>query len=604
MEKIIMILLVLTVIKTAHARDIELEEIVITPSRIEETAGESGRKVDIISRGRLRYLNPKDVSEVLNYSPSVTITNYGSLGALKTIQMRGSTASQVLVLIDGRPVNSPRSGDVSLNNLPLEDIARIEVLRGPASSLYGSSAMGGVVNIITKEPPDKGQEAEFNSSFGAFRTYQEKLSYGAKSGNFGYRLNSGYQSSEGHRDNSAFNAKEISAKLTYEFNPQNLLAFSSGFYKDKLGTPGTITSPDLNDKQANRKNFFDLLWEVKPWEDKDIELSSRLYQDYDHLEFVETPEPLDKTTHSTKSRALNLKYNQKISELYRLIFGLDLADNHNDSSKTAKHRYLVRAGYLENQFRLWEKLNLNLGLRLDDYSNFGSNASPSVSLLYKLRGEARLHFLIARSFRAPTFNDLYWPLAGGAEGNQNLQPEKGITFEMGIEKKFSQFFKAGFTYFRSDYEQLIKWQPDPIIWRPQNIDAAAIHGLEQELSLSPLDYLDIKMSYIYLLAKDDRTHKFLTYQPKHKASLSLNYKGKSGLNAGLEGQFVDRSFDNAANSAYVKRYYVLGLRVSQEINDKVNMFVNIDNLLNKKYQTRRGYPLPGLSVTSGLTLKF
>lgn len=605
MKKIIMLLLALTVIKTAQAWDIELEDIVITPSGIEEASGETGRKIDVISRRELKYLNPQDVAGALKYLPSITIDNYGSLGALKTIQMRGSTASQVLVLIDGRPINSPRSGDVSLNNIPVDDIERIELLRGPASSLYGSSAMGGVVNIITKKPPDKGQETELFSSFGTFRTYQEQLSTGAKSGNFGYRINSGYQSSQGHRDNGEFNAKDASAKLTYEFNPQNLLTLNGGFYKDKLGTPGTITSPDLNDTQMNRKNFFDLLWEVKPWEDKDIELSSRLYQDYDRLEFVETPQPLDKTTHSTKSRAVNLKYNQKISELYRLIGGLDLTNNHNDSSSTAKHRYNVYSGYIENQFVLWEKLGLNLSLRLDDYSNFGTNASPSLSLFYKLKGKARLNFLIARSFRAPTFNDLYWPATGFEEGNPNLQPEKGITFEFGLEKKFSKFFKTGLTYFRNDYDRLIKWQEDSdTIWRPHNIDAATIQGLEHEVSISPLDYLDINIDYAYLRARDDKTHKYLTYQPKHKSSLSLNYKGKAGLNVGIQGQFVNRSFSNTANSLYVKRYYVVGLRISQKLNDKTNIFVNIDNLLNKKYQIRTGYPLPGLSITSGVKLEF
>ena len=176
---------------------------------------------------------------------------------------------------------------------------------------------------------------------------------------------------------------------------------------------------------------------------------------------------------------------------------------------------------------------------------------------------------------------------------------------MGIEKKFSRFFKTGLTYFKSEYERLIKWQQDSdTIWRPKNIDAAAIQGIEQEISISPLDYLDINISYAYLLAKDDKTHKYLTYQPKHKASLSLNYKGKAGLNVGLQGQFVDRSFHNASNSIYVKRYYVLGLRVSKKIKDKINIFTNIDNLFNKKYQIRRGYPLPGLSVTSGIKLEF
>ena len=141
MKKIIMILLILTVIKTAEAWEIEMEEIVITPSRMEEAVSKTGRKVDVVSHRKLKYLNPKDVSEVLKYSPSVTINDFGSLGAQKTIQMRGSTASQVLVLIDGRPINSPRSGDADLNNIPLEDIERIETLRGAASPAFMAQAL-------------------------------------------------------------------------------------------------------------------------------------------------------------------------------------------------------------------------------------------------------------------------------------------------------------------------------------------------------------------------------------------------------------------------------------------------------------------------------
>ena len=112
------------------------------------------------------------------------------------------------------------------------------------------------MNIITKEPPDKGQETEISSSLGTYRTFQERLSYGAKLRNFGYRLNTGYQSSEGHRDNAEFNAKDASAKLTYEFNPHNLLTLNSGFYKDKLGTPGTITSLTLMISRWTGRTFL------------------------------------------------------------------------------------------------------------------------------------------------------------------------------------------------------------------------------------------------------------------------------------------------------------------------------------------------------------
>lgn len=605
-----LIFLTMIVVKLGWAEDIDLERIVVTPSRIEEAHGESGRKVDIISSRDLEYSNPKDISEVLEDISPITIGNYGSLGAQKTINMRGSTASQVLVLVDGRPINSPRSGDVDLSTLPLENIKRIELLRGPASSIYGSSAMGGVVNIITKEPPLKEQETELTSSFGTFRTYQEWFSHGVKFKNFGYRINSSYQSSEGHRDNAEFNAKDVSSKLTYEFNPENKLILNGGFYKDKLGTPGAITSPDLNNKQKDLKNFFDLIYEAKPWQDKDIEVSSRIYQNYDRLEFIETPDPLDKTTHTTKSRAINLKLNQAVTKTYRVIWGFDWTGNFNDSSKTAKHKYIVRAGYLENQIVLLEKFKIDFGARLDDYSNFGTQISPSLNLLYKLNDDSKLHFLLARSFRAPTFNDLYWPLivyspTSSEEGNPNLQPEKGISGEFGIEKKFSKFVKIHFTYFRSGYNNLIKWQSDANgKFMPKNIDSAIIQGVEQEFQINPFDNLEIDIGYTFLRAKDDKTGKYLTYQPKHKVNLLLNYKGLAGFDIGLEGQFVDKAFHNAINTIYVERYFVLGLRINKKVKDNVKIFTNIDNLLNKKYQVRLGYPLPGFSITSGMKLEF
>ena len=592
-------------VKIAWPEDMELERIVVTPSRIEEAYAESGRKIDIISSRDLKYLNPKNLSEALEAISSIKISDYGSLGAQKTINMRGSTASQVLILVDGRPINSQRSGDLNFTTIPLENIERVELMHGPASSLYGSSAMGGVINIITKQPPQKGQKMKLLSSFGTFRTYQEYISYGAGFSNFGYQINSSYQSSEGHRDNAEYNSKDVSTKLTYEFNPENKVALNGGFYKDKLGTPGTITSPDLNDKQLNKNNFLDLIYEVKPWQDKDIEVSGRIYQNYDRLEFIETPEPLDKTTHTTKSRAINLKLNQAVTKTYKVIWGFDWTGNFNDSSKTAKHKYIVRAGYLENQLNLTERFNINFGARLDDYSNFGTQISPSLNLFYKLNDDSKLHFLLARSFRAPTFNDLYWPATGVEEGNPNLQPEKGITTEFGIEKKFSKFLKIGLTYFRSDYDKLIKWQEDSdSIWRPKNIDSAIIQGVEQEFQINPFDNLEIDMGYTFLRAKDDNTGKFLTYQPKHKANLSLVYKGFAGFNFGLKGEFVDRRFHNAANTIYVKRYYVLGLSLTKKVNSQLGLFTNVDNLLNKKYQSVRGYPLPGFSITSGMKLEF
>lgn len=585
--------------------DIELDRIVVTSSRTEEAASETGRWVDTVSEEELEFFNPQGLADALRDQTPVLIGDYGALGAQKTVSMRGSTASQVLVLIDGRPVNSARSGDIDLNTVPLDNIEKIEVLRGPASTLYGSSAMGGVINILTKDAPEEGQETEITNRFGTFRTYQEQLSHGARIKKFGYRINTGYQSSEGHRDNAAYHSQDYSGKMSYDFSENNTLTVGGGYYRDLVGTPGEITSPDINDKQKTAKSFFDVKWDAAPWPQKKIDISARIYQNDDRLEFIETPDPLDRETHRSSSRGLGVIYNQELTSFWKWVGGFDWIDHYNDSTVTAKHHYSVGAGYLVNKFKPCEKLQLNVGTRVDDYSNFGTEISPSFDAVLSAQKDLKLRFLIARSFRAPTFNDLYWPSAFGAEGNPNLLPEKGTSGEFGIEKVFSRWLRLGLTYFRSHYNNLIKWQEDTDgIWRPKNVDTAVIYGIEEDLTLAFTDTIELSMRYKFLAAKDDKTNKFLTYQPKNTIQCLLTFERLAGCNIGVQGLFVDRAYHDAANTIFLKRYYTLGLTVSKDFNENAGVFCNIDNVLNKKYETRRRFPLPGLSVRSGIKLKF
>jgi len=609
----IMLLLLLFGIKISWAEDVELEKIVVTPSRIEETYGESGRKLDIISSQDLKNLAPKDISEVLEGISSVNIQDYGSLGASKTIQMRGSTASQVLVMIDSRPINNPHFGNAELNTIPLENIERIEVVHGPASSLYGSSAMGGVVNIITKKPPKEKQRTEFTTSFATFRTYLEQLAYGTRLGRLGYLLTTSYQSSEGHRDHSEYDAKNVSTKLEYEIRPDNKLVLNSGFHKSKFESPGSSSGGTYDDYQEWLKNFLDLNWNFKIREELDVLI--KVYQNHDRLEFINCPDPLDKDTHTTKSRGLDLQFNHKLSEIFRLLYGFNDVVNLNNSSTSGKHKYIVRSGYFQNQLDLIENLRLDFGLRLDDYSNFGTEVSPQFSLLYKFDKHTKLHSQIARSFRAPTFSDLYWPLSVynwgeiyETRGNPNLKPEKGISGELGIQSRLSKYLEVDITYFRSDYDNLIKWVSEYSngVWvtQPRNINSAIINGVEIENKICLSDNLNINLDYTYLRAKDDKTHKYLTYQPKHKFDLSLEFQDFNGSNFSFRCQFVDRRFHNAANTIYIKRYFILGAKASKKLNKNTTFFVSIDNLLDEKYQTIRGYPMPGFSLTSGIKLEF
>jgi outer membrane cobalamin receptor len=594
---------------TAWAEDVDLNKIVVTPSRIEQRYGFTAREVDIVTSRDIEASQANDVAEAIDKLTSVNISNYGGPGATKTIRMRGSTAAQVLVMVDGRPVNNPRDGEADLSALPLDNIERIEVMHGPASSLYGAGAMGGTVNIITKEPPKEKQKTELFTSFGTKRTYNERLSNGGRISNFGYLITGDYQSSEGFRPNSELNAKDFNTKFEYQLNSSNKVKLNTGFYKSKTGTPGPVTNFDPDDKQANIKDFLSFNWDFKP--DTDTAVLATVYNNYDRLEFMENDAaslfdiPFTKSVHTTKVWGTDLQFTKRFTSLYQAICGFNYVHNSNDSTDTAKHRYIVRAGYLENQFDISGKLKATLGARVDGYSNFGTQIDPSFSVLYKFNDKTSARCVISRSFRAPTFNDLYWPDTGWAKGNPDLRPEKGATAEIGFNTKPWNFLSSDITYYRSNYSELINWMPDDAgVWTPQNIGSAVIHGIELNNAIYLPKNFEFDTGYTYLRAMNDKTHKFLIYQPQYKVDLGLKYKELNGFQAALTCQFTNTRYHNAENSIKVKRFFIFGLNASKKFRNGLTYLFSIENLANREYQVIRDYPMPNLSVTSGLKYEF
>jgi len=605
-------LLVIILSGIARADDVELNKIVVTPSRIEESSDEVDRKVDVVTSREIEKSGAQDLAGALTGLTSVNISDNGGPGATKSIRMRGSTAAQVLVMVDGRPVNSPRDGQVDLSTIPLDNINQIEILHGPASSLYGAAGMGGAVNIITKNPPKEGQKTEVYSGFGTNHTFIDRLSQGARLGKFGYILSGSYESSGGFRDNSEFNSKDFNSKFEYELNNENNLFLNSGFYKSRVGAPGPLADSDIDNKQVDIKNFIDLGWNFSP--DNTLGLKARIYNNHERLEFMPNSidsvleivgppfgDPTTKSTQSTDSRGLDIQFNKRLFDIYRFLCGFNYVGNFNDSTDSAKHRYTVRAWYLDNQLDLTKDLKLSLGARLDNYSNFGSQLSPNASFAYNLRENLKIRGSVGRSFRAPTFNDLYWP----GQGNPNLKPEKGITEELGTEAKINKYLTSGLTYFHSDYKQLIQWSPDENdIWHPENVSSAIIDGIESENKIFISDNLDLNIDYTYLMARDDKTHKYLVYQPKNKVDTSLRYHDLNGLTVELKSQFTDQRFDDADNNTKVKSFFAFGLSVSKKFKPGLTCFASIDNLSNRKYQVIHDFPMPGFSFTGGLKAEF
>lgn len=605
---LIIVLWLATLHIKSFAQDIDLEKIVVTPSRIEEDYTRSSRKVEVITAKDILNSGAQDVATAITSLSPVNISNYGGLGAQKNIRMRGSSAAQVLVLVDGRPINSPRDGTADLSVIPVENIDRIELVHGPSSSLYGAGAMGGTLNIITKGPPKEKQKTEFTTTFGTFRTYIEQLTYGGKVSKLGYIATGEYETSEGYRDNSNFYAKSSNIKLEYSLNDINKLKIDSGFYTSKVGAPGLITSIDTDDKQVTLKKFLDIGWGLKP--DALTDISAKVYETYDRLEFIENTAgsifdtALAKDIHTTKVTGLDLQFSKQITERYQGICGFNYVKNTNDSTTSAKHRYTVRAGYVENRISLLDNLKITAGVRADNYSNFGNEISPSFTCVYNLTPDTKLRGSISESFRAPTFNDLYWPDQGWTAGNPSLKPENGETTELGLDSKINKYIHSSITYYRNDYSGLINWVEEAGVWKPKNIGSAIIDGIELENKIDFNDNLEMRLGYTFLKAKDEASNSYLIYQPKHKADSSLKYSGPGGITLELKGQFTDTRFHDANNTIKIKRFFLLGINASKKIGDNLTCFIYIDNLLDKKYQVIRDYPMPGFSLNARIKLEF
>lgn len=587
---------------------LDLEKIVITASKIEQLYKHSTQNISIITSKDLESICLDEITQVLDLLPSVDILEYGSSGSTRSVHTRGASSTQVLTLIDGRPVNTPRDGATDFNQIPLSNIERIEVLRGPASSIYGAGAIGGVINIITKSGKEKMQTELFNK-FGSFSTKHTYLTHGSKIKDFDYLLSYDYLTSHGHRDNSSYLSNNVNTKFGYQFNQDNRITVSGGYYNSEVGTPGLVSNQDLDDRQEAFKKYIDLTYTGKLFEGQNILL--KLFHNFDRLEFIETFDPLNKNTHQTKMYGLDAQISQTFFNIFRTAIGMAFQENRLNSSSSAKHTYNLKGAYFESETDFLERGSLKFGARWDDYSNFGDRISPSISSEFWLFDILKLHTLAAKSFRTPTFNDLYWPREdygapwGGVEGNPNLGPEKAISYEAGLSGYLFNKFKADITLFKTKFKDLIEWSVDNNKWwRPQNVSSATIKGVEFETEFLLKEYLKANFNYTYLEAKDISTKKWLIYRPRHLYKLKFIYSPIFKFEVGLSMIYKTKRFTNADNTALLEHYFVPNLNFIYRINKNVQINFEINNLFDRIYHEEEGYSMPRRAFYGGIKFSF
>jgi vitamin B12 transporter len=594
----------------ARGAEVELGQVVVTATKTEIEIAESPQSISVITSKEIAESPHRSIAEIIQQAPAVDVSSYGPAGSLATAQIRGSSASQVLILVNGRRINDPQNGQFDLNNLPIakDEIERIEILRGSASALYGADAMGGVINILTKTPSREPQTSA-SVSYGRFDTGQVSLSHRWKPGAFSYDLSVAREKSDGYRPNSDSKAWIAGGELGYEIGQNSEITLGARYIDKEVGLPGTVTFPDPDDRQKDK------IWLLNVGYQGQITQRFKLNFKGFHNNYRNTFNSGSQGALSSGESALHKSFATggdlqgiwALGETHLLTAGGETIEDRLDSSLIGTEKATRGALYMQDEWAIVSSLTATYGLRWDYHSIYGDQLDPRVGILWRLPAAFRLRASVGRSYRAPTFNDLYWPASGYTEGNPDLQPEKAWTYELGLERNFGKYAIVKAAGFYRDVQDLINWAPGPdFVWRPSNISAAKIWGGELEMTFYPFKGLAIPLNYSYLYPQDESTGEPIPNKPKHMVNVGIEYLTSFGLKTNVRGRYVQYYVNQT--STLNKDYFVLdarvayGFKIYQQLSGEA--FLSLTNALDRDYETVEGYPMPPQSLTGGLSLAF
>ena len=542
--------------------------------------------------------------------------------------LRGSSSEQVLVLVDGERINDARSGIVDLDNVPVTHAKRIEIVRGGQSAIYGADAVGGVINIITRQPT--GTTARAWSTLGSYdslswgleaskrvKTLSGLISFSRAAAESDFPFEDKY-GREFVRENADFTKRNVFGRLKWNVSRSLILRLSGDYFYSDKGDPGAIgqSSPDATKQDESnglRANMEQILGEGTFYK-----LS--VYRRDATLRYInpQQPYPVD-DTHETRAVGGEMQMHFLQSTAIPLVGGFSLRNDDIASTALGDEERETFSGYLQQELgrdlsggplRL-SRIAVFPALRWDHYSDFEAGMSPRVGFLASF-GRERVTSVkanIGRSYRAPTLNDLYWPPDAFAVGNPDLKPEKSRDVDAGIHVHLRDAslppalseVRCAVSYFRSSFEDRIQWTPGAEgKWSPQNLSEAHSAGLETEARVRTSfwnmpDLVSLGASYTYLRAQD-ALERQLIYRPKHSLGYSLRL-GTRGFWGQIQGLYQSRRYYTVENTKWLDpfRKHDLQVGVERRLRNIANVgfTLEVKNIFDNRQQLVADYPLPG-----------
>ncbi|MGE5553525.1 MAG: TonB-dependent receptor plug domain-containing protein [Betaproteobacteria bacterium] len=567
--------------------------IVVTATRLPQPASEVPAAVEVLEEGIIEAAGARNLGEAMRLAPNVMVVSSGGPGALTSPRLQGASSTQVQVLVDGRSINSGLAS-VDVSRIPLVDVERVEIVEGPVSSLYGANALGGVINIITRRPTR--QQDEATVTLGGFGERRLTFFSSDESTNAGYSVGGDLLATDGWRPNSDFSSHALSGKVCWQVQ-EGQVDLRTNYVKSGGGSPGGNGEYDTWITPTSRYSDETVDLDLSYRSASPDGLTARVYHSAETYDYKDPSTP---GHHEAVWQGVEVRTAIRFGAHEAVAGGEYRRDTAVSSHLSEARSSSNLALYAEDLYQagLW---SVTWGGRLDSHSEYGHVFSPRIGVVRPLRADTRLWLSVAKAFRAPSFEDLYWKDGGG---NPNLRPETAIVYQAGLRSG-----GLDLSVFHKDVQDNIAWSMNSGTWRVENVAATTFDGYEIIYRKGLKPWADVTIAYSRLFASDVEQGKPLSYRPAYQGSVSLSTK----MPRDWEGVWTVRSVGpqwaevwdaGATKQVEAPGYTVVDLSFSRTVTPQLKYQILVRNALNARYQEVPGYPMPGASLSTSVTYRF
>lgn len=574
-----------------------LDTVNVTATRTARTVDQTLAAVEIITREDIENSQANNLYELVAGLPGIDVATSGGYGKTDSLYIRGTKTGHLLVLVNGVRVGSATLGRTALEQFSLSQIERIEIVRGPRSHLYGSEAIGGVLQIFTRQGERK-NEINAEIGFGSYQTREISTGFNGYAGTTGVNLQMNWFETGGinalddnNPDHDGYDSTSVSGSISHNFSNGLQIALNGMQIEatneyDNVWFPDGRFHADLRQQLINGK--LDYLpndyWSISLVVAESRDEIENFQDDFSSSEF------------KTKRGQITLQNDLYFADTDIVTVGFDYyKDEVAGSNQYQEEERNTRALFMQYQTEV-DVHNLILGARHDETQGDGGHTTGNLAWSMNWTPAFRSLFSYGTGFKQPTFNDLYYidPFGFGSDGNPDLKPEKSESYEIGLTG-IQGWGKWNLHAYQTNIDDLIEWvEVSPWVWRPRNVNQAEIRGVELKIQTELAGWFLIG-NLSLTDARDSKTDNFLINRARESARLDISRTlGATTFNASLLAQ-GDRYAD-AENSKKAKGYAIVDLGLNHRLDKSWLVKARVKNLFDKQYQTTDTYNTPGTEL--------